>query len=48
MSELMSGEASAVLEWRYQMHGSIKFPRLRRSSVFKRNGDDPLSKSVMV
>nr|CAN82035.1 hypothetical protein VITISV_023393 [Vitis vinifera] len=48
MSELMSGEASAVLQWRYQVHGTIKFPRLKRSPVFRRNVDDPLSKSIMV
>ena len=48
MSELMSGEASAVLQWRYQVHGTLKFPRLRRYPVFIINGDDTLSKSIMV
>ena len=48
MSELMSVGAYAVLQWRYQVHGTIKFPRLRRSPVFIRNGDDLLSKSIMV
>ena len=48
MSKLMSDEAYAVLQWRYQVHGTLKFPRLRRYPVFIINGDDTLSKSIMV
>ena len=48
MSELMSDETYVVLQWRYQVHNTIKFPRLRQYPVFIRHGDDTLSKSIMI
>ena len=48
MNELMSDETYVVFQWRYQVHNTKKFPRLRQYLVFIRHGDDTLSKSIMV